>query len=286
MLKKIFVLSVLSLLCSPNVFAKQAKELYVIKNVASEIIIQEISKNMPKAILEKDNNVVYTNDKEGYYFKAYQADKNCELFAYTKNGDLPKIVEKLPVKAYKLTDKATIVKYNADFNTFVNASNFGGVKSKQDNSKYVSYNPYMGKLRNTVLETSVVTQKNVKIERKKLKAKGKVKHYTHEYVYDITNNTGKDIIIKKVASAEFIGLNQIAAYTIIPRGMDFVPIYGFVYAVQTDLEKNKFTRPHPTNEIIKNGDTMRVLALAKLQDNPTADFVFMIDNKEVVITVK
>ena len=37
------------------------------------------------------------------------------------------------------------------------------------------FNPYMGKLRNKVLETSTITQNDIKIERKKLKAKGLVK---------------------------------------------------------------------------------------------------------------
>ena len=96
----------------------------------------------------------------------------------------------------------------------------------------------------------------------------------------------QDITIVNIASSEFIGLSQIAAYTMIPRGMDFVPFWGIVYGVQTDLEKNKFTRPHPQNEIIKAGDTMRVLALAKLHENPVADFNFISDNKDIKITVE
>ena len=289
MLKKIILISILSLFFMQSAFAKQEKILYVVKNVVPESIMQELNKNVPNATLDKTSNIVYTNTDIIYYFKAYQNDKNTEIFAYTNNGDLDLIMKKLSKKAYQLTDKATLNKYNNDFISFVKTNNIKSVKykeQKKNNSQYVSYNPYLGNLRNQVLETSTTIQNNITIERKKLKAKGKVKHYTYEYVYDITNNTGSDIVIKKVASAEFIGLTQIAAYTSIPRGMDFVPIYGIVYGVQTDLEKNKFTRPHPTNETIKNGATMRVLALSKLQDNPIADFVFIINNKEVTITVK
>lgn len=289
MLKKLILFSILSLFCTQSAFAKQEKMLYVVKDTLPENIIQELNKNTPNAVIDKTNNIVYVNTDIVYYFKAYQNDKNCEIFAYTKNGDVDSIMKSLSTKAYQLTDKATLNKYNNDFISYAKTNSLSGVKCKENknkNSKYKSYNPYMGKLRNKVLETSVITQNNITIDRKKLRAKAKVKHYTYEYVYDITNNTGNDITIKKVASAEFIGLTQIAAYTIIPRGMDFVPIYGIVYAIQTDLEKNKFTRQHPTDEIIKNGDTMRVLALAKLEDNPIADFTFIINNKEVVITVK
>ena len=288
MFKNFILLSILSFFCCQSAFAKQEKILYVVKNVRPESIIQQIVKNIPNATIDKTKNIVYTNADTVYYFKAYANDKNSEIFAYTNNGNLDSIIQKLSQKAYPLTDKPTLEKYNNDFISFAQDNNINGVKTndKNKNSKYNSYNPYMGKLRNKVLETSNITQNNITIERKKLKAKGKVKHYTYEYVYDITNNTGKDITIKKVASAEFIGLTQIAGYCAIPRGMDFVPIYGIVYGVQTDLEKNKFTRPHPVNETIKAGDTMRVLALAKLQDNPIADFVFLVSNKEITITFK
>ena len=49
------------------------------------------------------------------------------------------------------------------------------------------------------------------------------------------------------------------------------------------MEKNKFTRPHPINETIKNGETMRILALSKLKDNPVAEFLFLVADKEFMI---
>ena len=134
---------------------------------------------------------------------------------------------------------------------------------------------------NKVIEKQKISQDNIEIKRTQLQPKCKVKHYANEYVYEITNNTGKDIIINSVASSEIIGLSQIAAYTAIPRGMDFVPIWGLVYGIQTDLEKNKFTRPHPINEIIKNNSTMRVLALSKKTDNPIVNFYFTKDDKQI-----
>lgn len=271
-------------MCSIVANAKDIKSLYVIKNTNPSNVVKEISEYLQDPVFDKKNNVVYSNNKTFYYFRAYDSDNNTELFVCSDDKNISSIIEKLSAKAYSYKDKAAYNKYNADFYTYASENNLNN-KSNNKNSKivYKNYNPYMGKIRNKVIEVQNIENNNILIERKKIKAKGKVKHYTYEYIYNITNNTGKDIIIKKVASPEFIGLTQIAAYTLIPRGMDFVPIYGIIYAIQTDLEKNKFTRPHPIDETIKAGTTMRILAMAKLKDNPVADFIFIVDNKEVEI---
>ena len=197
--------------------------------------------------------------------------------------EITKIIKNISYKTFSVSDKSTLKKYNTEYLSFAKDNNFGTSKNKNkvNSNGYREYDPYVGNFKNVVIEKQAISQNNIKIQRTQLKPKCKVKHYANEYVYEITNNTGKDIVINKVASEGFIGLAQIAAYCVIPRGLDFVPVWGIVYGVQTDLEKNKFTRPHPVNETIKNNDTMRVLALSKKADNPIADFYFTVNNKSV-----
>ena len=285
MIKK-FLLLFLSFCIFPSViYAKDIKILYIIKNTEPSAVLTELGQNFQNADLNTENNTLYFKKENFYYFRAYKADKNTELFVCSNDKNAESLIKNMSLKAYLYNDKSTYNTYDNDFAKFALQTGIKNKSANKNNNKlgYKNYNPYMGNLRNKVLETKTINQNNILIERKKLKAKGKMKHYTSEYVYNITNNTGKDIIIKKVASSDFIGLTQAAAYAAIPRGMDFVPIYGIVYAVQTDIEKNKFTRPHPINETIKAGDTMRILSLAKLQDNPVTDFIFIIDNEEVTI---
>ena len=264
-------------------FAKEVKSVYVVKNTSTQQVIKEIKQQFDNISFNEKNDTAYSIENN-LYFKAYKNMDNVEMFIYSQNEDVLSGIEKLSNKIYRLEDKATFKKYNDDFILFASSNNFDNIKSKKENKKgYDKYNPYMGKLRNEVLETVEISQDNIKIERKKLKPKAKVKHYAYGYEYTVANNTGKDIIIKNVASSGFIGLSQIAAYTLIPRGMDFVPVYGLVYDVQSDLEKNKFTRPHPNNKTIKKDETIRILALSKKQENPVADFTFIIDDKEILI---
>lgn len=286
MKKILFILLFIFILCSMSipVSAGEIKSIYVIKNTSIPNVLNEIKQQLSTIAIKEIDNIVYSKENN-FYLKAYKNSENVEIFVYSKNDDLLSVLlDKISIKVYKIYDKESFNRYNDDFISFAATNSFNNIKSKKQNKKeYQSYNPYSGKLRNKVLEVDVITQNNIRIERKKLKPKAKVKHYAYGYEYTITNNTGKDIIIKNVASSDFIGLTQIAAYTIIPRGMDFVPVYGIIYGVQSDLEKNKFTRPHPTNEKIKKDGTMRILALSKKQDNPIADFTFVIDEKEILI---
>lgn len=291
-MKKILFIGAMLVFCANCAFSAPKEFLYVVKDNSSENLINIIKENFTNMSITNANaDTLYLqeDDKNFYYIKAYNIDKNTELYVKTNNSKMPRLIEQLPVKTYQLDDESTIKKYNNDFILYAKENNLKSVKVKKEktrNSTGQTYKPYKGRLRNKVLETTLTEENNIVIERKKLKAKCKVKHYTYAYEYLITNNTEKDIIIENVASEHFIGLNQIAAYTLIPRGMDFVPIWGIVYGVQTDLEKNKFTRPHPQNETIKAGETMRILALAKLAENPVADFNFISNNKNIKITVK
>ena len=152
--------------------------------------------------------------------------------------------------------------------------------------KYNKYNPYMGKLKNDVIETKNVSNSKISIERKKLQPISNVASYAFCYEYTITNNTGRDIIINNVTSSDRITLMGAWGRSQIPQKSDFVPVYGVVKGVKTDVEKNRFTKKLPENETIAAGDTMRVLTLAPKSINHVATFNFTVNNRKVAITVK
>ena len=292
-MKKILILC-FALITTTNIsFAKTKDYLYVVKNATpiqtTKAIYNELNKSKVNDLkLDETNNVVYTKNGN-LYFKTYKYDSNSELYIVTdieNSEDIIKNISNMSYKMFSINDKASLKKYKTEYLSFAKENNFENVKTKKkiNSHGYRDYNPYMGKLRNKIIEKQALTQNNIKIQRTQLKPKCKVKHYANEYVYEITNNTGKDIVINKVASEDIIGLTQIAAYCVIPRGMDFVPVWGIVYGVQTDLEKNKFTRPHPVNETIKTNSTMKVLVLSKKADNPVVDFYFTVNNKQTKFT--
>lgn len=154
------------------------------------------------------------------------------------------------------------------------------------NEKYRNYKPYMGELKNEVLETKSVTNNKITIVRKKLQPVSNVASYAFCYEYIISNNTGVDIVINNVTSQDRITLMGAWGRSQIPQKSDFVPVYGIVKGVKTDVEKNRFTKQLPENETISAGDTMRVLTLAPKSINHVATFNFMVNNKNVSLTVK
>lgn len=290
-MKKIFVTGLIFMTTIVPCFAKMKDNIFIIiANVTpvqtTNSIYNELSKlKIDNLKLDAKNNIVFTSDGNIYY-KAYPNDTNTELYVISNTNSAVEtnhIIQNISSKTFPLKDKDSLKKYEDEYLSFVKENHLNNkISNNKTNSVgYREYNPYMGNLRNKVIEKQKISQDNIEIKRTQLQPKCKVKHYANEYVYEITNNTGKDIIINSVASSEIIGLSQIAAYTAIPRGMDFVPIWGLVYGIQTDLEKNKFTRPHPINEIIKNNSTMRVLALSKKTDNPIVNFYFTKDDKQI-----
>lgn len=288
-MKKFLLGLILFLLFALPTFALDKTALYVIKNATASQFTNELSTKLDQSTqIDKLNNIIYSIPNK-YYIKAYTVDNNAELFLYSDKNEYEKLITAIKNSSYKtflINDKLTLKKYNSDFMTFAKNNKLSFVKikkSKINNLGYREYNPYSGKLKNKVLEITKISDSNIVIVRKKLKPKVKVKKKANEYEYIITNNTGNDIVINKVASDGFIGLTQIAVYVVIPQPIDFVPIWGLVYGIQTDIEKNKFSRPHPVDETIKAGESMRILALSKKSDNPVADFYFTINNKQVKI---
>ena len=150
-------------------------------------------------------------------------------------------------------------------------------------SKYRDYKPYMGKLDNQVLDTKTFAKGKVSIVRKKMKPVSNVATYALCYEYIISNNTGKDIEITNVLSADRITLAGAWGRSNIPNKSDFVPGYGIAKGIQTDKEKNRFTKKLPEDETISAGDTMRVLMLAPKSKAHQATFNFIVDGKNVSI---
>jgi len=151
---------------------------------------------------------------------------------------------------------------------------------------FAEYKVYNGKLKNEVLEVKKVNQNKILIERKKLAPISNVKFYAFCYDYLITNNTGKDIILNNITSADRITLAGAWGRSQVPHGSDFVPGYGIAVAIKTDVEKNRFTRRLPENETIEAGKTLRVLMLAPKKVNHVSTFSFKVNNKNVLMTVK
>ena len=124
------------------------------------------------------------------------------------------------------------------------------------------------------------SEDNINFVAKRVAMKSKIKRYVEGYEITITNNTGDNIVLKQANSGDFVSLYDIAKKAVLPAGVDFVPIYGLVAGVKTDLEKNRFTRPFPTNYILKNNESVRILGLTRLQVSPIVDFKFEINGKE------
>ena len=285
---KKFLLILLLLFWAIPANAKGKNYLYTAKNATPIQVINAVALKLNSIQTDKDNCLIYSIDNQ-YFIKAYAVDSNTELYLYADTKqieELNNIIKSTKYRTFNYNDKYTLKKYYSDFLAYIKNNNIPitNIKSKQLNNKeYNNYTPYSKKIKNKVIATITISEQGIQIIRNQYKPKYKVKKKANEYEYIIKNNTGKNIIINKVASNEFIGLTQIASYCLIPQWQDFIPLYGLIYGIQTDIEKNKFTRPHPINEIIKVGASIRILALSKPQDNPTADFYFTIDNKKTFI---
>ena len=115
----------------------------------------------------------------------------------------------------------------------------------------------MGVLKNEILETKKVNKSNISIVRKKLQPVSNVATYAMCYEYNITNNTGRDIVIKNVTSEDRISLMGAWGRSNIPKKSDFVPGYGIAKGIQTDVEKTdlqkNYHRMKPLKRVIQCG---------------------------------
>ena len=113
-----------------------------------------------------------------------------------------------------------------------------------------------------------------------------VASYAFCYEYNITNNTNGNITLLNAVSADRITSGGAFGRSQIPQKSDFVPVYGIIKGVKTDVEMDRFTKPLPSNEIIRAGERMRVLVLAPKKEQHVMTFNFLIGNKNVPITVQ
>ena len=287
-MKKILTLA-LFLSLNNTCFAKMTENVYVVKNVDPTSFSKQLSQKVSNPNIDVNNNILYANDGAFYYFKTYKDNSNLTLFLVCDNGSLDEnamLIRSIGYKFYKLDDKDLKNKYEKDFNAYISGTDVHVKTLGKSNGKSKKYNPYIKPLNNLKLGEIVMEKENITIVRTKYKAKSEVQDFANGYEYSITNNNRTPITLKEVGSSDFVGLTEIAKRVVGTNFSDFVPGYGLVRAIRTDIEKNKFTRPMPTNQTISPGQTTKVLALSYLQKDPTADFIFAINNKEYKFTFK
>jgi len=281
-MKKLFITGLLLTVALPC-FAKNVESVYVVKNQQSSSIVKELKSSLKESVCK--DTTLYSTTPEFYYFRVYQSDNNVNVFVVsdkTTSEKYTSIVKSLPQKAYLLTDKDLSKKYNADLQKFVSLNDVKatGVKVEEN-----PYNPYSKPLKNRVTKTTTYSNSGIDFKANKLAMKSsKLKRYEGFEVL-VTNNTGANIVLKKASTGDFVGLTEVAKKVAVPNGVDFIPIYGIVAGVKTDVEKNMFTRPFPTDYVLKNGDTVRLLGIVNKQVSPIIDFTFEINGKDKAIQV-
>lgn len=278
-LKRISIVVGILFFTISNCNAKEVNNLFVVKSAKSDTFIKTLSSKLetPKT----KNDAIYSDSSDFYYIKTYQDGENLNLFLVCDKNNLEKntaLIKSLNYKIYQLTDKDLTKTYTKDFNSYiaVNDLKINSVGNVPKNA----YNPYVKKLHNRVIRTASYKEDNIEFTAKKLEMKTKIKRYVNGFEFTVTNQTGKSIILKKVESGDFVGLTEIAKKAVLPSGVDFIPVYGIIAGAQTDLEKNKFTRPFPIDYIIKPNEKLKILALTKLMVEPIIDFTFEINGTE------
>lgn len=276
-MKNIYLLIIAMAICSNHAFAKNAESLFVIKNTQTQDLMPKLEQVLTEPTV-KDNALYSTQNN--YFIRLYQSNKDINIFLNCDKKEQEQYQNKIKsteFKAYSLTDKDLQNKYSSDFSNYIELNNitFNSIKAKKN-----KYNPYNKPLPNRVISTIRYSENNINFIAKRVAMKSKIKKHVEGYEIIITNNTGDNIILKQADSGDFMGLYEIAKKAASPTGVDFIPIYGVIAGVKTDLEKNRFTRPFPTNYTIKNNESVRILGLVRLQTFPIIDFKFEIGGKE------
>lgn len=276
-MKKIYLLMIAIAICSSQAFAKNVENLFVVKDTQ----IHELTPKLEQALTSPTirDNALYSI-QNNYFIRLYQSDKDINIFLNCDKKEQEQYHSKLKSLGYKIysfTDKDLQKKYSSDFSNYaeLNDITIGDVKAKKN-----KYNPYNKPLKNKVIKTTKYAENGIEFTTNKVQMKSKIKKYVNGFEIIVTNNTDSNILLKKVETGDFVGLTEIAKKAAIPTGVDFIPIYGIIAGAKTDLEKNKFTRPFPTNYTLKQGNSVRLLGIAKLQVAPIIDFTFEINGKE------
>ena len=279
-MKKFLLVILAFALCSSSVFAKNADNLLVIRDTQVQELALKLRQVLEEPTIKDD--VLYSI-KKNYFIRLYQSDNDVNIFLNcdkTQQDQYQSKLKSLGYKAFAFADKDLQNKYSSDFSNYIELNNIviGDVKTNKN-----SYNPYNKPLKNRVIKTTKYSENGVDFKTNQVQMQTKLKRYVDGFEIIVYNNTDNNILLKKVETGDFVGLSEIAKKAAIPAGVDFIPIYGIVAGAKTDIEKNKFTRPFPTNYTIKKGENVRLLGLAKLQVAPIIDFTFAINGKEKVI---
>ena len=283
-MKKICLLFIIMLLVSNIAFAKNAEGLFVVKNT----MIKSFSPKMKLVLTDPtiDGNVFYSV-QNNYFIHLYQSDADIDIFINCDKKEQELYYKKLKTlgfKIYSFEDKDLRKKYSSDFNNYIKLNDICIGKNTVKKNKVRQYDDKP--LKNKILKTVSYSENGIDFVINKVQLKTKIKKYVDGYEIIITNNTDNNILLKKIETGDFIGLTEIAKKAAIPAGVDFIPLYGIVAGIKTDLEKNKFTRPFPTNYTLKKKDSIRLLGMAKLQVLPIIDFIFEIKGRESIIQLR
>ena len=279
-MKRVLFLSTVLLAASLPVSAKNVNNLYVVKQAKMDNYISQLSHKLEQATVK--DSAIYSNSDKFYYIKLYADNDNLNVFLSCdkeNQEEFANIIKSLDYKTFSFEDKDLTKKYSSDFKQFITSNNIKieGVKIKEEDNVY---NPYNKRLKNRIIKTVKYQENGIDFVANKMQMKSKIKKYVNGFEIIVTNNTGNDILLKKVSTGDFMGLTEIAKKAAMPQGIDFVPVYGIIAGAKTDLEKNRFSRPFPTNYTIKNGESVRLLGMAKHLVEPIIDFSFEINGKE------
>lgn len=275
-MKKNLILFLIMLCLQLNVIAKQVPSLYVVKDTDTSSYLNTLAHKLLNMTIK--DNVLYDNGQSFSYIKLYQDGKNLNVFTVVednKSADYEALLKSFEYKTYKLNDIDLTKTYFNEYKQFIYTNN---IPLKVTNNN--KYNPYSKELKNKVIRTTTYNENGLEFTTNKLELRTKIKKYAYGYEIVITNNTCKNLVLKSVNTGDFIGLTEIAKKGMKLTGTDFIPIYGVVAGAKADLEKNRFTRPFPTDYQLAQNSSVRILGLADTLVEPIIDFIFTIDGKE------
>ena len=172
---------------------------------------------------------------------------------------------------------------------FVNPD-FSAVDIKGINT--MPYEPYDKKITLEKQQSDILNQNGIKIEKNVYKFEHAYKLGV-PYEYIITNQTGKDLYLKGIDS-EYHANKNITRKShwcrMMWREMKYwqlwMPFYSFIYQVDhpIDFEKNPYWRDFPKNYTLKNGETLRILAMGLEMDKiQKLTFIFEENSEEFKI---
>lgn len=196
-MKKILLSSMVILVVSLPVSAKNTNNLYVVKQAKIDNYISQLSHKLEQATVK--DSAIYSNSDKFYYIKLYADNDNLNVFLNCdkeNQEEFANIIKSLDYKTFSFEDKDLTKKYSSDFKQFITSNNINvkGVKIKEEDNVY---NPYNKKLKNRIIKTVKYQENGIDFVANKMQMKSKIKKYVNGFEIIVTNNTGNDILLKK-----------------------------------------------------------------------------------------